>query len=180
MSLNPFQRKTPKSEDLLSQAAEEYRAAGAALDLIQVQIRELRATPPALRDCLAIVERSLARRRGEFEQLADERLAFLFSDEFDPDDPGHLGQIDLTRIFGAREFGQFMYHGAAAGLWSDRILAFAEERLKAMGCGKAPTLAAKRARLAELEQEATRIADARDEALTLWRRLTGQKGGYPS
>ena len=173
-----FERKSPAREDLLSLAAADYRAATAKAEQLQQEFTEWRNRPPALKDCLSILGRHAERRRDEFNEVLDTRLACLFDADFD-EESGFAESLDLARLLGPNPLGQTLYHASAWGLWSDRLLEVAEERLKALGCGKGPTLAAKRAKLAEIQAEMTAIQAARDDSLATWRRLAGQPAGYP-
>ena len=173
-----FQRETPTQADLIDTAAREYRTAGARADELQKVISEWRAKPVSLKDCMAILQRHAAVRRQEFEAVLDLRLATLFDVDLDPDDHDRAA-LDLCRYLAPGAVGQGIYHEAIYGLLSDKLLEAAETRLKELGAGKGPTLAEKRAKLAELQAEHAAACSARDDALNFWRRMTGQRAGYP-
>jgi chromosome segregation ATPase len=172
-----FTRQSPTPAELPELAAKDYRAAAARCDELQRDIAALRTKPPALKDCIAIMERHAAARRAEFEAVIDERLASLADPHFDEKESALL---DLTRFLAPGELGGFPYDESMWGLMSDRLLQIAETRLKALGFGKGPSIEEKRKMLEALQREHEDTARARDESLSLWRKLTGKPGGFPS
>ena len=178
--LNPFQRKTPTRADLLTLSAEDYRNASKRCDEIQREILEWRGKVPPLKDCMKILEQHAANRRAEFEAVVDSRLGEMLRFDFNPERPEDAAFLDLHRFIAPRDMGYSVFHESIYGLLSDRLLQVAEERLKKMGAGKGPSMAEKRARLAELEAEHQTVSAARDDALQTWRRMTNQPAGYPS
>lgn len=173
-----FERKTPSQAEHIESAAKEYREAGTRADELQREISEWRAKPVSLKDCMAILQRHAAVRRQEFDAVLDLRLAPLFDVDIDHEDHERVG-LDLARYLAPGAFGQGIYHEAMWGLLSDKLLQAAEDRLKALGAGKGPSIAEKRAKLVELQAEHAAVCNARDHALNFWRRLTGQRAGYP-
>ncbi len=178
--LNTFQRKTPNPADLCALSAGDYKNAAQRSEELQREIRKWRAKPPSLKDCMGILEQHAATRRAQFEALVDLRLAELVRFDFDPGRPEEAEFLDLHRFLAPRELGRFVAHEAIYGLMTDRLLQVAEERLKAMGCGKGPSMAEKRSRLAELEAEYQAVSAVRDDALRTWRHMTNQPAGYPA
>ena len=177
MNLNVFQRKAPARADLPDLAAGDYRAAAQRCEVLQREISEWRAKPPALKDAMRILERHAAQRRGEFETVIDERLAVLVNPDFNEEASGLL---DLTRFLAPGNMGAFVFDESMWGLMSDRLLEVAEIRLKSLGFGKGPSIEEKRKKLAELQAEHEATAAVRDDSLALWRKLTGKLGGFPA
>ena len=175
--MNLFTRQSPTPAELPELAAKDYHAAAARCVELARDVAALRTKPPALKDCLAILERHAAARRAEFEAVIDERLASLADPDFNE---GESALLDLTRFLAPGELGGFPYDESMWGLMSDRLLAIAETRLKVLGFGKGPTIEEKRRALEALQREHEETARVRDESLSLWRKLTNKPGGFPS
>ena len=168
-----FQRKSPTPQDLTEAAADDYRRADAECTKLHAEIQKVRFTPPSLSDCMDVMREVVRVGAEDFTKLADERLQSMFNAEFDR---RYLYDLQLTLHAG----NGAMINGAVYALLGDEFLTFAESRLRALGAGDSKlTFAAKAKKLAELEARFAELSGIRDEALTTWRRLTGNKGGVP-
>ena len=170
--LDRLRPSTPTPADMIAAAVKDYKQASQLFDEGMAKLIKLRETPPALADCMRVMKSAVAAARTDLESLADERLKFFLSPEFDE---RWLGEVDMTL---AARSGALI--NTTFALFPDAWLDLAEQRLRKMGCDKSKmTLAEKRKQVAELEAEVSQIAQARDNALGMWRKLTNTKTGYP-
>ena len=168
-----FQRKSPTPQDLTEAAADDYRRADAECTKLHAEIQKVRVAPPSLSDCMDVMKEVVRVGAEDFTKLADDRLKTLFSPEFDR---RYLFDLALTMHQG----NGGVVNGAVFALLGDEFLTFAESRLRALGAGDSKlTFAGKARKLAELEAKFAELSGIRDEALTTWRRLTGNRGGVP-
>lgn len=168
-----FERKSPTPENLISAAADDFRRADGECTKLHAEIQKVRFTPPSLSDCMDIMREVVRAGAEDFTKLADERLKTIFSAEFDK---RYLYDLQLT----IHQGNGAMINGAVFALLGDEFLAFAESRLRSLGAGDSKlTFSAKAKKLAELEAKFAELSGIRDEALTVWRRLSGNKGGAP-
>lgn len=165
-----FERKTPSPSDLSASALDDFKRADAECEKIMAEINKVRHTPPSLADCMSVMREVVTVNAGEFEKLADARLAYLISPEFDR---RYLGELNLTAH---QRFGSVV-HTAVFALLGDEFLRFAENRLRSMGADKSKlTLEGKAKKLAELEASHAEMSAIRSDAVLTWRRLTGKQG----
>ena len=168
-----FQRKSPTPEDLISAAADDYRRAEAECTRLHTEIQKVRLTPPSLSDAMEIMREVVRVGAEDFTRLADERLKLMFGAEFDR---RYLYDLQLT----IHQGNGAMINGAVYALLGDEFLKFAETRLRALGAADSKmTFAAKAKKLAELEARFAELSEIRDEALSVWRKLSGDRGGAP-
>ena len=169
---NRLKQQTPKPQDLIQAAANDYHAATQVLTEARAKLEEARAAVPALSECMGVMKAAVEAARTDLEALADERLKYFLDPHFDPQ---YVGELDLT----ANQRYRSMINTAFAltpGPW----LELAEQRLRKMGADKSKlTFAQKAKRIAELEADIHAVGKAQEDALRTWRTLTNQRSGYP-
>lgn len=170
--LDRLKPTTPTPRDLVSAAAHDFREADKLHKEGMAKLTKLRETPPALADAMSVMKAVIDAGRKDLEALADERLKALLDPNFDD---RWLGELDMTLNARFNSLASCTF-----ALFPDAWLALAEQRLRLMGCDKSKlTLKEKRKQVAELEAEVSQIAQARDNALTTWRKLTNDRTGRP-